>query len=477
MSSRAPSTSSFPTTKRSACDRCREQKLRCPARANGQESCTRCIRAGLECVTGYTKPLGRSGRDITKASSNTDTRFVAASGAEVGLWGPVAGDHTLSQLWDTPPTTAIDSTSMAADSMSSSSWLIPEGNENGGAMTQNFSTQTNPRSQSSLSDSLLFSNALSHGNSMNEIEGSLLEDSGLLTPLHSTHSEIAAVGSIGYSTSTMRETPQHQPSVCDEEIISEAECDLRLSQLNLELCRQLQNCIKRSQPGDTTELNSSENPFESTRQSCDGQASPNAFGDTLSSTSEFLAIIQCCCRVATGSLSARPNHHRTANSKFDWSSLGCVCILNVLSSYLRIIAIFDSLFLRLYELLCCSTIPSPGPFAGAGLQTLPGLQLAGFSVQQGNFQTKVLIQAVQHQFEMIEKLLGLPAEFRVSDRRESYPTGLLSDGSWRSVLQAVMNGQHGGEEAKALPFDRDRAVGSLGSLRGNILRIRQYLDV
>ncbi|KAH6880010.1 hypothetical protein B0T10DRAFT_581967 [Thelonectria olida] len=48
-----------PTPKRFACDRCREQKLRCPRNQNKDGSCDRCVRLGALCLTSKGRPLGR----------------------------------------------------------------------------------------------------------------------------------------------------------------------------------------------------------------------------------------------------------------------------------------------------------------------------------------------------------------------------------------------------------------------------------
>lgn len=470
MSSKIPSTSFFPTSKRSACDRCREQKLRCHTRENETQSCIRCVRAGLQCVTGYTKPLGRSVRGVAKVSSKIDAH--PATVPTVDLAAP--------ESQDTPVTKTIGSTSLTTDNTSLSPWRLPEGSENDHLLAQDCwptPTQEDATNSSSLSDALFLSNALSPDNNTNERDGYLFEDSSILSSLHSP-SELATAGRMTYSDSIIEEAQQQQSSSV-ENVLSRAECDFRLSQLSLKLCRQMQFCMTGSQCWDTTTVDpkASENPFKVMRKGPDGQSNSNAFGDALCSTSEFLAILQSYDRGGAGSSSAGSSHHRTASNTPSRSSLGFICILNLLSSYLRIIAIFDSLYLRLYELLCCSTASSPGSFAEAGLQILPGLQLAGFSVQHGSFQTKILIQATQHQFEMIEKILCLPADFRVSDRRDVYQGGLLGDGWARSLLQAVINGQHSGEGATRLPFDWDPAVGSLGSLRRNVMRVRQFLDL
>ena len=147
------------------------------------------------------------------------------------------------------------------------------------------------------------------------------------------------------------------------------------------------------------------------------------------------------------------------NNDVSCSSVSFVCVLHLLSSYLQIVAIFDGLFHQLYELQCRSGAPSP--WLVTGLQTLPDLRLAGFPVQQGSLQTKILIQAIQHQFELTEKILGLPVELRVSDRREVYRMGLLQNDGAKPLLQAILNEQYGGEGADMFALDRIRAVDSL----------------
>ena len=45
--------------KRYACDRCREQKLRCPRDQQSDDSCERCLRLGASCIISSGRPLGR----------------------------------------------------------------------------------------------------------------------------------------------------------------------------------------------------------------------------------------------------------------------------------------------------------------------------------------------------------------------------------------------------------------------------------
>ena len=61
-------------SKRSACDRCRNQKLRCPREEHSSEACERCIRAGAFCVTSSPRPLGRPSRTDPRSSSGYTSR-------------------------------------------------------------------------------------------------------------------------------------------------------------------------------------------------------------------------------------------------------------------------------------------------------------------------------------------------------------------------------------------------------------------
>lgn len=85
---------------RSACDRCRVQKLRCSQRPSadqqmvGQRSdqpCTRCERAGTKCVTGSARSLGRPRRTVSRNQESPANNAEAAleTGSQTGA--PTAG--------------------------------------------------------------------------------------------------------------------------------------------------------------------------------------------------------------------------------------------------------------------------------------------------------------------------------------------------------------------------------------------------
>lgn len=79
------------------------------------------------------------------------------------------------------------------------------------------------------------------------------------------------------------------------------------------------------------------------------------------------------------------------------------------------------------------------------LQPLPGLQLAGFSIQQGGLQIKIMIEVILYQFTTMERLLGLPAELRVATTQQEADNAGRDGGLFgcnqrvRDLLTAVCN--------------------------------------
>lgn len=249
--------------------------------------------------------------------------------------------------------------------------------------------------------------------------------------------------------------------------LSRVDCDLRLSKLSVDLCQQAQRNMAADQQSGRTQVGADQESAEVEIASQhlngypDTTAQSKQFGDALCSTSEFMAIIQSKLDdIELDDPSTRHEAH--------WPLINLSCVLNLISCYLLIVAVFERLVLRLYEQITCNGNETPTSDSSiashsAGPQTLPGLHLASFHVQQSNLQTKILIQIIEHQFEMIEKSLGLPAELHVSSgRREPYKDGLLQSGLDEGLLQAIIT--------RLCPM-----TGSLASLRENILKVRRLL--
>ncbi|KAK3689259.1 hypothetical protein B0T22DRAFT_440745 [Podospora appendiculata] len=254
------------------------------------------------------------------------------------------------------------------------------------------------------------------------------------------------------------------------------EWDHRLSSLCLDLTERLQQCQallassagqndKRYQPTINIERTPSIYDTEidgsmggSLTTSADLQPPRNEmpwsstlFGHCLGDTEEFVTILR-----SYGSSSLSKDSMTDSDRE-----LGILVVLNLVSAYLQIVTIYDKLLRcicsRLFDqppisaASYCSSSTSPlssrrpsvaliGKNVGdaSQLQILPGLQLAGFFVQQGTLQSKLLIVTMLHQFEAIERLLGLPAEFRVTDSKEAEKGLLQRDTRAKNIMTAVM---------------------------------------
>lgn len=248
--------------------------------------------------------------------------------------------------------------------------------------------------------------------------------------------------------------------------LSRVDRDLRLSKLSVDLCQQAKRNMVVDQQSDRSQVGADQgfSEVETGPEYLNGypptSSQSKEFGDALCSTSEFMAIIES-------------KHDDTelddpsAMHESHWPLIDLSCGLNLLSCYLLTVAVFERLVLRLYEQMTSGnetpTSVSSSASHLAGPQTLPGLHLANFHVQQSNLQTKILMQIIEHQFEMIERSLGLPVELRVSSGRgEPYECGLLQSGLDEGLLQAVIT-------------HHSPVSGSLASLRENILKVRQLL--
>jgi len=176
-----------------------------------------------------------------------------------------------------------------------------------------------------------------------------------------------------------------------------------------------------------------------------------SLGDLLRDMSEFLAIMQSY----TQGESARPH-------------LGTVVQLNMLSVYLQIVGTSD----KLIQCLCRQfsrpeSLGHQPTLSGAEEpQPLPGLYLAGFHVQQGALQASLLLHTVMHHFSMMERMLGLPTEWRVVGKREARSVGLLEDEQARLLLDAVSSSM--GRTGGYLP--------AVASLRDGIITFQKYID-
>lgn len=240
-------------------------------------------------------------------------------------------------------------------------------------------------------------------------------------------------------------------------------CDRRLFNLNLDLSKQVQRYLTVTRPHDSPmmDITSSHSPSEAD-SGLEGKLRSNLLSDALSGTSEFLAIIQSYRTQRRDSSSSNDSIPSTR------PRLGLIAFLNLLSVFLELVVIYEKLFQSLSnQLFDASSVRFVDGLQGS----LPGLQLTDFSIQQGNLQTKILIHAILHQFEMIERILGLPAEFRVTEKQDDY-SGLFEEGWARELLEVMSNGI-----LKHAAVENHCGLEALSSLREMLQKVQTCLKI
>lgn len=395
--------------RRSACDRCRTQKLRC-LRVDGHstDACTRCVRSQVECITSSSKRPGRPTRHSTEASrQNIDPAPTTCNDA-----------HQPIHAFEIPQENVEDWFSLgsldANFEMASACWTS---GETGDSYTHDFSMGIgdNAFTLPSLSTT---ANGTSNPTPINE----------LTEPTLSEHSPTvqSEQGNNG-----MLQLFTHQLSAPN------GDHGLRLSVLYCDLSKQL--CTIRSMPWDMTEVmqltcihstgidpanvfqtNIASNPLASVaRRSAE-------FAELLWSFQNPMASDGNNATAASGPLSSAHPHLSMAD------------LLTTLSCHILIISIYESIFCHFVD----QSLHNPGA-VNVVMQAAPKLFLGGIAVPPWpNMLGHLLFCLTESQLRPIELLLGLPDEFCVSLKRNSVSKdrhhGLFSGQSGQSLFTALM---------------------------------------
>lgn len=455
MSNSSDSSNAIPRPKRTACDRCRAQKLRCPLRADVTQRCTRCVRLGAQCTTSYgSKALG-----ARRGSTGTQPPLLLPAAAPRGNCDPQDTGEQSSQERRPQTTKTLSSIPMQQQTSTATAWVWPKqaSSQNESLMLEDIFVS--PRLEEFLDslDGFNYSGILSPDSSFTG--NASPEDPGISfngdLDMDSYIPPNPSVSARGRTTTDEQQQIRENTRTCpNANVDAYYQCNLNLCNITLKLSKQIVKYMSPSSHESAVAFDagpSSDSDMNERDPGGSGQ-----FGEVLGYTSEFVAILRTYEQAQSPS---------GADSK---SSMSITIVLNILSAYLQILAIYDHLISCLFHQLQHRTSDS----SFSGLQTLPGLRLAGFPVNQGDLQTKILLQVILHQFELIERLLGLPPEYRVSDRRELVYLGLLDNKYSKDILRDVMTGR-GTQTTKdacgsGLVFQK--------SIRENIERVQQLLN-
>ncbi|OJJ42582.1 hypothetical protein ASPZODRAFT_1305360 [Penicilliopsis zonata CBS 506.65] len=306
--------------KRSACDRCRAKRVRCPRPADSIEPCARCVRLGEACVTGSP---GYPGRPRKMPATPTPTTPSATQPNSLGLLDAPAGE-TMSR----------------ADS-----WL-------------------------DLLDDGFFN---------------LSEDCTLL------NHELPSV------------YPGHDSNRISADGLESATGSLV----------QFGERMERRVSAIDAFFSDPRNVVENCPEEGPGMTGENPVATAIQCTEEFIQILQT---VMTSTLSTETT-------------------LLILTGYLRLMRLYDSLFRNVYRRL--SQIPSE---TIQSVKVKAVLRIGGISSLQdmsGKVYARGVIEVIEAHLQTVERCLGLPVEYCLSGKTAA-PSGIFTSDDRARLLHTVM---------------------------------------
>ncbi|KPM45220.1 hypothetical protein AK830_g1352 [Neonectria ditissima] len=406
-----------PLAKRSACDRCREHKLRClRLQGQGDGPCVRCSRAGASCVTGAPRPLGRSRINSNDSPQHQRTRRPRHS-VFVSVTAPKpAPQESPAQESASPPTRSSGSSErfhnpLTVDSELSDIFFNDEvpGSETPDAVADAMGLEF-------LNDATALSGFVDDPNpDAFTMEADLYEFHGGEQPA----SELLPVSS-GTDTLTFCVDPafqlQSRPgSALDianklpEPSLSSGNVLARLARLNEGIAHQLSRM-------NTLVLGI---PPPNLIHSCVeqvGDMQVNPILRALESTSELATIVKQIIS---------PIQDRAS------SPLNIPVVLMCLSDHLQLLQIYDSIFFQVNRLLS-------GIHHGF-FDNLPCFaQMSGLPPIKGDLYIKIVVQMTQHSISSFERAMGLPADLCISAHR-TVSKGLLGYAESPDPFQSIMD--------------------------------------
>ncbi|EXJ70350.1 uncharacterized protein A1O5_06418 [Cladophialophora psammophila CBS 110553] len=408
---------------RSACDRCRSQKLRCPRSDKSKgDPCARCLGVGVQCVTSSARPLGRP-RTTGVAERRTrsiKTGNTAPETLSVGLTSPrppstTVGVQPCSNLW----------TSASLDPFSD---YLPDPS----IVTGSYFENPVP--------SLTFQTNVECAFDLQLPPHDDLFDIRLPT-------ELSQRPQNSFSQPAFAESHSQGPSL---EPSKPADTLTALSRLNEDIVRQ------------HSQLNSYLwGPVNGAQHCLDKfhKVEGNPMAELLQSTSQFVAILENLERLSlppnktvdrslphlppasdsdfyTSISEQRETMSPVHGSSTDVKPLSMPVALMLLSSYLLLVELYDALFIRVRDAL--SKLADVYAF----FHELPEFRVAGLPSMKVHLYAKIILQIIEHHFDRLGRLLGLPKEFDLSEQT-THCKGLLGTTDLSQLLQVTMTQMSG----------------------------------
>ncbi|KAI1177827.1 hypothetical protein F4777DRAFT_165674 [Nemania sp. FL0916] len=427
-------TTGHDNTRRTACDRCRELKLRCPRleEDSSQTSCARCERVGALCVTGRARPLGRPRVALTVPVP------VSVSASTASAPAPAPAQLSPSE----------ERRKRRRDSSSLASRRSVDGTPGWAIMDDYpFFLDAVPNAVSSMLDIAGPGDQPSRGPSDQPEQPFDLQfgdDDGLLSSLSTLRHPFSPqpmsgnnrTGSFDFTAGTFDMGPISRArsssgasvlgerSVFDRlpsqpaEVVAPVPI-VSLSRLSESVSRQIANlglytwggpiCVEK-----VNEIH--ENPIAQALHSTTdyNKALEQLFAQPQSSSATAYSYrspnTDSAISMPTPDPPASPEEHSVATPM----------LLLALSVYLQLLVLHDAILDRVC--LSLRDLGDPTNF----FQNAPEFTLAhGIPAMKGHLYLKILVQVIEHHIDHAERLIGLPAEYRLSGQPAA--SGMLSN--------------------------------------------------
>ncbi|KAK4164412.1 hypothetical protein QBC43DRAFT_50272 [Cladorrhinum sp. PSN259] len=435
--------STYAIHKRYACDRCRDQKLRCLRdEHNGpDEACARCQRAGALCVTSDARPLGRPRSTVSNTNTNNSADPLHPRKRARGSVTSLAPSSKFAET----PTSTPTSTATTAAAPPMMSWL----------------TTTAMPDSASLSP-------LALGDASFENLFGLTSPGGDMAGYHMYDAGQMLMGSpcddvIGDQLELERDSLSESPAVSVTDTL------LALSSLSESVTRQLSKID--SYPWQSPQM------MQSACSAKSNSTVDNPVAEALHSTASFMTILKRLSPAPTprspgawsasdSGVSAMGSSTNNGSAASPPSPLNTATYLLLLSTYLQVMQLFNIMFCRLAEYLSDATEESLN-----GFRTQSEFRVAGLPAMPNRLYIKVVVQVIDHHVEGIERSMGLAAEYRVSGRA-SPAMGIFSGQDVIGLLQTVMGARNGGDGGQE---NKNTGRSLVVSLRDNMAKVQELL--
>ncbi|OAX80658.1 hypothetical protein ACJ72_05002 [Emergomyces africanus] len=411
-----------PIAKRTACDRCREHKLRC-LRSQGQSNgpCHRCARAGASCIVGAPRPLGRPPicpNDTHQQQGSRKPRHLIFVPVTAPGSAPVVSPKPVQ---DPEPETPAESVQELAS--------LPT-HDSG-----SFDCFHDPLTVDSELCNMFFDERGACGETLDTVA----DDLNLGFPNDATD-HLVRDPNPGFFT---MEADFHELLPDREQPVSKSLpampgtnplsfCVDPVFQLQALPCNTLDTANRLP----ALSLNSSSILTQLARLN-EGIAHQLLYMDTfvwvvdlqvnpilraLESTSELVAIVKQI-------ISPIQDH--------DSSPLNTPTVLMCLSGHIQLLQIYDSIFFHVHRFL--SGLHDILSF----FENLPGFtHISSLPPIKGDLYIKIVVQVVQHSISSVERVMGLPAELCLSAQRalsKSLFSYVDSPDPFQSIMDQVCN--------------------------------------